>query len=273
MPGQASHSSQQSFLARGSRLPLAPEAVNALRIGEYKPTHLYLPTRLTLHTMTASSDVMKFKLDDGKLVAQSAAPSRRIHNLADLEEAHRAGIIEELTKLNDQHRLRQYAMLWDTVRHMKQTLGYPDDIVLYYYEKCRLVHPGVTDCVGIKHDDIMQDINTQLMSQSLSQRASNHASPAAFHASSGSSSTKPAGQRTRVCMPYNDRLCTADAGSCPRRLPHVCCRCGGNHASSTPGACAMPDPRTQPGYKPRGNRGNQGRGGGAGAGTGAGGRP
>jgi hypothetical protein len=246
--------SHQSFLSKSTYLPLPAEAVEALKAGTFKETYHYMPRRITYSNMVVKEKI-SIEVTDGKVVAQSNAVTRKITSFQDLELAHRAGIIAELYKMNDVHRIAQYHLLWDAVRELKTRFQYPDDLIMEYYEMNRLQYPGVTDSVGEKHEDILLRVQTEMQARLIRAAANSNAlrSPSSSLSSSSTpSSTSGRGRGTRVCIPYNDLTCTSDP--CPRGLPHICCRCGENHAANS-GDCALPDPRLQPGYVARGKRG------------------
>lgn len=259
----------QAWSSQGRYLPVAAEAVEALRSGEYKEISHYLPKRSTLFEAD-NKDNLDLRFDNGKLTLKQQSSTRRVNSFADLETAHHQGLVPLLVSFQDFHRHTQYGLLWNIVRDMIDNKC-PFQIVLQHYETTRQTNPGLLDNVGGFHPTILAQ--TQLALTSLALSASNasigKSSNSAFRSPSSSSSGSA---RVKVCMPFNDLKCTSD--SCG--LPHKCCRCFQAHAANS-GECSMPDPRdaTSGGSGPRGRRGGGGaskyKGMGSGRKTGAGG--
>lgn len=266
--GPSNSSSQQSFLTQGTHLPLSTEAVEALRKGEFVPIHKYLPLRLDLDSLHQPNRLTLEMDEEGGLRARTGNRTRSVDTVADLFEAHRVGIVEPLTVFHAAgfetgHRLQQYAKLLDTCRVLSQECRYDDKSVIAYYEMYRLKHPKVTDSVGEQDPDIERKFAMQNQANMNRLMASLKVAAASSSASAGKGAVRNHGdasqsRRSGICIKYNNLECTQTP--CPRNFEHICCRCFGPHAADTPNACSIADPRKQPGYKPRGNRGGKGPG-------------
>lgn len=252
-------SSQQSFHVRGNYLPTAPDAVEALRKGEFMTIRHYLPHRLTYANLNQTSKITLEVVDGGGVRARTTNTPRHVNTYEELEEAHRVGILELLHQFGDAHRQRQYNMLWDSVRHFKQELKFSDADIIWYYEMYRHKHPKLTDCVGQHDPDIERQLTMQLQAKLNVTLAAKHAGSGSFSSQSSSSASRANdpthSRRHNVCIKYNNLECTTSP--CPRGFQHICCRCFGEHAADS-GECTLPDPRKQPGFKSRASRGGAG---------------
>lgn len=242
----------QAWSSQGLYLPIAPEAVEALRKGEYKEISQYLPKTSSVHDPNPKGN-MDIRIDNnGQLMLKPQASTRRVTDFADLQLAHSQGLCALLLQFNDSHRFAQYSKLWNVVLDLqKKNVKFIN--ILQHYESTRMKHPGLTDCVG-EFDQI-------ILAQTMLKVSTDHlTAPAVAFGRSGnsafrSSSSSDSAPRMKVCMPFNDLTCTSQ--SCP--LPHKCCRCYQDHASMS-GECKKPDPR-QAGNSNSGPRGRRGGGG------------
>jgi hypothetical protein len=250
---------QLSFHQSGNFLPLSTEAKEALREGKFMSTRHYLPQRLTFASLNQTSKVTLEVMEGGGLHARTTQPSRNINTFEDLYEAHWIGIMELLHQFGDNHRIHQYMMLWQTVRHLKEVLKFADAEVIWYYELYRNKHSKVDDCVGQLDPEIERAFSAQTQARMNLLLAK--AMPSASAASSSSSSRPNDATHSRrhnVCIQYNNLQC--HKLPCPRNFEHICVRCFGPHAADS-GDCSLPDPRKQHGFKSRASRGGKGGGG------------
>lgn len=232
-----------SWLKQGRSLPLIPEAKEALQKGIFKETRFYLPQPITMHNITSNQNKLDFEFHDGKLVAKPSHVTGRISSFAELKRAHHDGIIPCLTSLGDLHRLTEYTQLWSFVSDLHERNVLDDDIFVFY-ESMRYNHPGVNDRVGQLDPEVFGQLTIAMAvaarsatgaSSSSSSSASSSSSPSRSRSTSGSGSGTG---RQKVCIPFNDLKCTSS--TCPKGLPHLCCRCFEPHAASK---CHLPDPR------------------------------
>lgn len=221
----------------------------------------YLPQRLTYASLNQTSQIALEVTDGGGVRAKTTQPSRQVTTFKELEEAHRVGILELLHQFGDTHRQRQYNMLWDGVRFLKEELSYGDAELIWYYELYRHKHPKVSDCVGTPDPDIERQLSLQIQARInrmlASPGSSSSSSPSSSTATRDRATDPNHARRHNVCIKYNNMECTTEP--CPRGFQHICCRCFGQHAADS-GACTLPDPRKQPGYKSRAGRGGKGGG-------------
>lgn len=264
----------QAWSSQGLYLPIAPEAVEALRKGEYKEISHYLPRTCSVYEPNPKGN-MDIRIDtNGQLMLKPQASTRRVTNFADLQLAHSQGLCALLLQFDDTHRFAQYSKLWNVIHDLhKKNVNFVN--ILQHYESSRMRHPGLTDCVGEFDHQIyaqtMLDVSTQHLTAPAAALPFGRSSSSAFRSGSFGQSSGMA-PRMKVCMPFNDLTCTSQ--SCP--LPHKCCRCQQDHASMS-GLCKLPDPR-QAGNSNSGPRGRRGNGGSSkyknmGSGRGAGSAP
>jgi hypothetical protein len=181
-------------------------------------------------------------------VQKSKPATNVIDNYTKLYNAHHFGIIRLLIQFQDQHRINQYGMLWETVMCMMTQKQFPFSSVLEHYEAARQRHAGVHDCVGAFDSEVALKTlfdayrNDRPASTNRFSQSSNNYT---VSTSSTSSVVRPVGERQAVCIPFNDGRCSVTASGvdvgCPKGLPHLCCRCYEAHAASRD--CSLPDPR------------------------------
>jgi hypothetical protein len=254
--------SLQSWSIRGHYMPVSDEAAKALKEGTYKPTSFYFLRLIT--SLAKLDDESRLVMDGDKLVSKSNVPHRQILSFDDLSTAYFHGIANLLQSWGDMHRVIQYSKLWTTVTQ-KHASGAPFHLILSYWEAMRSKHYKVDDNVGDIDNEVQQQYSelysAWLYQQAIAPASSSRYAPSAAagpnRQASGAGVGSSSNQRTaRFCLKFNDLLPCAYT---PCTLPHVCCRCGGDHAANAVGpdgrtVCRVADPRLG-GSTPRSKRG------------------